>query len=337
MKRARLAVAGLGRMGRVHAGSVARSCPSAELAWVFDTDAALTERVAGDLGARAARSYEELLSDRSLDGVVIASPTPTHAGMAVLAAQAGKHVFCEKPVSLERSETLLVIDAAEASGTGLQVGFHRRFDPSMRAAAERAKAGEVGQVALFRATQRDKVPPKQEFLARSGGIFVDMGIHDFDAARWLVGEVEAVTAEGTSMDGADDYATGVAILRFRSGALGVVDVSRVAGYGYDSFVELMGDKATVRVEAPYSAQYEWRQPGAAARPLVESFVQRYGAAFAAEMEHFASAALAGGGFEPTGFDALAAFDVAAGAAESARHGRPVAIGVVAGQDEKGAS
>jgi len=335
MRRAKLAVAGLGRMGRVHAANVARSCPSAELAWVFDTNAPLAEEVAGDLGAKAARDYEELLADPSLDGVVVASPTPAHASMAVLAAQAGKHVFCEKPISLERPETLSVIEAAEAAGTGLQVGFHRRFDPSMLAAAERVRAGELGEVVLFRATQRDKAPPRPEFLAGSGGMFVDMAIHDFDAARWLVGEVESVSAQGALMSGVDDYHTVVAVLRFGARALGVVDVSRVAGYGYDSFVELMGEKATVRVESPFSAQYEWRSPGAASRPLVESFDRRYAAAFAAEIEHFARSVLAGGGFEPTGQDALAAFDIAVAAAESARRGEPVAIGASAGsQDSK---
>jgi predicted dehydrogenase len=335
VNRARLAVAGLGRMGRVHAANVAQSCPSAELAWVFDPDIGLAERLAGELGANAARSYEELLADPSLDGVVIASPTPAHASMAVLAAEAAKHVFCEKPVSLSRPETRSVTEASEAAGTGLQVGFHRRFDPSMRAAAERARAGALGQVVLFRATQRDKAPPAPEFLARSGGVFVDMGIHDFDAARWLVGEVKAVSAQGISMSEAEDYHTVAAVLEFTSGALGVVDVSRVAGYGYDSFVELMGDKATVRVDAPYSAQYEWREPGFAAKPLVERFDQRYADAFAAELEHFARCVLAGYGFEPTGRDALAAFDIAVAAAESARRHEPVPVPVGAGQDGKG--
>lgn len=342
MKRARLAVAGLGRMGRVHAGNVARSCPSAELACVFDPDSALVGRFAANFRVKAARSYEELLSAPSVDGVVIASPTATHADMAVLAAKAGKHVFCEKPVSLSRSETLSVIAAAEAAGTGLQVGFHRRFDPHMLAAAQRARAGELGRVALFRATQRDKAPPRPEFLAHSGGIFVDMGIHDFDSARWLVGEVEAVSAEGICMDDLDDYQTVAAVLQFSSGSLGVVDISRVAGYGYDSFVELMGDKATVRVESQYCAQYEWREAGSASRPLVESFDQRFAAAFAAEMEHFASCVLSGGGFEPTGYDALAAFDIASAAAESARRKERVAVTVQGGehkggQDSKGSS
>jgi predicted dehydrogenase len=330
MTKARLAVAGLGRMGRVHAGNVARACPSAELVSLFDPRADVAKELAGELGARAAASYEELLDDPGVDAVVIASPTSCHADLALQAARAGKPAFSEKPLSLEREASERVIKEFAAAGLGLQVGFHRRFDPALGAVAAKLRAGELGEVFLFRSTQRDKAPPPPEFLAGSGGIFVDMGIHDFDTARWLLGEVASVSAHGEAFsspeyEGTGDHHTVVAVLEFESGALGVADVSRLAGYGYESSIELMGEKATVRVEDPYSVRYTWLAPGSAGRPLVQSFVQRFGEAFALELEAFARSVVAGRPPEPSGLDALAAFDIATAAAESCRLGRPVEV------------
>ena len=328
--RAKLAVAGLGRMGRVHARNLAHSCPSAELVAVFDTRREVARPIGVELGARVVASYDELLGDTAVDAVVVAAPTAAHAGMVLEAAQAGKHVFCEKPISLERASTVEVVEALSGSDVCFQVGFHRRFDPAFVAVAQRAEAGELGEVLLYRASQRDKASPAPEFIAGSGGIFVDMGIHDFDTARWLVGEVESVSAHGApwrdpAFAGTGDYESAVVVLHFAGGALGALDISLVAGYGYESSLEIMGAKATVRVDDPFSARYEWREAGAASRPLVESYDRRYGAAFAAELEHFARSVLAGQPAEPSGVDALAAFDIAQAAAESCRLGAPVAV------------
>lgn len=230
-RRAGLAVAGLGRMGVVHAQNLASRCPSARLLAVFDPRPDVAKQVSAQLGATALATYDELLSDPSLDGVVIASSTNAHAELALSAAQAGKHVFCEKPVSLERNVTVEVVEALEGAGVKLQVGFHRRFDPAFSAAAERVEAGELGDVYLFRAAQRDMAPPRPEFLAGSGGIFIDMGIHDFDAARCLVGEVDSVSAQGAALSDPGfaeigDFDTAIVVLTFASGALGVVDISQ---------------------------------------------------------------------------------------------------------------
>ena len=328
--RARLAVAGLGRMGVVHAQNLALRCPSAQLVAVYDPRADVAERVAAGLGAVAAATYDELVSTPTLDGVVIASPTAAHAGLAVSAAREGKHVFCEKPLSLQRDVTVDVVQALAAAGVKLQVGFHRRFDPAFAAATERVRAGELGDVYLFRAAQRDMAPPRPEFLAGSGGIFVDMGIHDFDAARWMVGEVVSVSAHGAALSDPGfaeigDYDTAVVVLSFARGALGVLDISRVAGYGYDSSAELVGSRATVRIDEPFVHGYEWRTPGAASRPLVPTFDQRYNAAFAAELEHFARSIVDGTPPLVTGTDALAAFDLALAADKACRLGRPVSV------------
>jgi len=255
-RRARLGVAGLGRMGVVHAENVASRCPSAQLLSVFDPRPGAAAQVSAQLGATAAATFADLLSHPDLDGVVIASSTSAHAELALAAARAGKHVFCEKPLSLERNVTAEVVAGLEAAGVKLQVGFHRRFDPAFAAAADRVHAGELGGVYLFRAAQRDMAPPRPEFLAGSGGIFIDMGIHDFDAARWLVGEVGSVSAHGAALSEPGiaeigDFDSAVVVLTFTSGALGVVDISRVAGYGYDSSTELVGRHATVRIDEPW--------------------------------------------------------------------------------------
>jgi predicted dehydrogenase len=328
--KARLAVAGLGRMGTVHARNLALRCPSAQLVGVYDPRSDTAAEVAAELGVVAAPSYDDLLADPELDGVVIAAPTGAHAELALSAFSAGKHVFCEKPLSLERHPTVEVVAASEAAGIKLQVGFHRRFDPSYVAAAARVKAGDLGDVHLFRGSQRDMAPPRPEFLTGSGGIFIDMGIHDFDAARWLVGEVASVSAYGAPLSGpgfaeTGDLGTAVVVLTFSNGALGVLDISRVAGYGYESSTELMGSRATVRVDEPFQYGYEWRSSGAASRPLVQTFPGRYGPAFAAELEHFARAITDDSPPLVTGADALVAFDLAVAADKSCRLGRPVSM------------
>jgi myo-inositol 2-dehydrogenase/D-chiro-inositol 1-dehydrogenase len=301
------------------------------LAGLFDPRPDVAAQVASDIGAAAVATYDDLLSDPALDGVVIASTTAAHAELALRAARSGKHVFCEKPLSLEREATVEVVDAVETAGVKLQVGFHRRFDPAFAAAAERVRAGELGDVYLFRAAQRDMAPPRPEFLAGSGGIFVDMGIHDFDAARWLVGEVACVSAQGAALSdpgfaGIGDFDTAVVVLTFQSGALGVLDISRVAGYGYESSAELLGSQATVRIDEPFAHGYEWRTAGSVSRPLVQTFDRRYARAFAAELEQFARAIVDDTPPLVTGVDALAAFDMALAAGKSCRLGQPVPVG-----------
>jgi inositol 2-dehydrogenase len=333
-QRARLAVAGLGRMGTVHAENVALRCPSARLTAVYDPRPDVAARVAAEVGATAVPSYDEVIGDPAVDGVVIASSTAAHADLALRAGDAGKHVFCEKPLSLERDVTLAVVTALNGAGVNLQVGFHRRFDPSFSAAARRVRTGELGHVYLFRGSQRDMAPPRPEFLAGSGGIFIDMGIHDFDAARWLVGEVASLTARGTALSDPGiaeigDFDTAVVALTFASGALGVLDISRVAGYGYESSIELMGSRGTVRVDEPFLHGYEWRGPGVANRPLVQSFDRRYWDAFAAELEHFARSIIEGTPPLVTGEDALAAFDLAEAADKACRLGQEVTIATAA--------
>lgn len=324
-------VAGLGRMGRLHAANLASGCPSAVLAAVFDSSHEIAWQVAEQLGVSVAPSYDDLIDDSSIDAVVIASPTKTHADLALRAARRGKHVFCEKPVSFDRDSTVEVVEALAEAGLKFQVGFHRRFDPNFVAVTERLHRGELGDPYLFRASLRDMAPPELSFLSGSGGFFLDMSIHDLDTARWMVGEIAEVSSYGAALSDArlaeiGDFDNVVIVLRFESGALGVIDNSRVAGYGYECAVEVMGSKATVRVDDPWLHSYEWRTPGLASRPLVETFEQRYPVAYSAELESFARCILDGTHPRVGGDDAIVAYDLACAASESCRLGRPVAVG-----------
>ena len=329
-RRIGIALAGLGRMGRIHAANLAARCPSARLTCIFDIDQKLAQSAAERYDVPRAASYAEILADSAVDAVVIATPTQTHADLAVAASRAGKHVFCEKPISLDRAASVRAIEAAQAAGVAFQVGFHRRFDPDWAAVAERIRAGELGDVYLFRTSLRDMAPPPAEYLARSGGFFVDVTIHDLDTARWMVGEVVEVSAFGTALSDpvfaqVGDIDTAVVVLRFAGGALGVIDNSRAAGYGYECSTEVMGRLATVRIDHPQHRHYEWRTPGWAAQPLVRDFEQRYPLAYAAELEAFARCVRDGVPPLVTGYDALAAFDLARAAERSWRTGQPVAL------------
>jgi predicted dehydrogenase len=166
-QRIRIGLAGAGRMGQIHAASLSARCPTAELACVFDADADRGRRVAERFEVPWARSYDGMLADGAIDAVVIATPTGTHAELSIRASRAGKHIFCEKPVSLDRQAALDAIAAAEAAGVTFQVGFHRRFDPDWAAATERIRAGGLGEVYLFRTSLRDMTPPDPAFLSGS--------------------------------------------------------------------------------------------------------------------------------------------------------------------------
>ncbi len=331
MSRVGIGLAGLGRMGRVHARSLTARCADARLSCVYDADPAVAETVAATLDVPWSTTFGELL-ERS-DAVAIATPTGTHAPLTIEAAIAGKPVFCEKPLSLDRDAALAAVEACETAGVALQVGFHRRFDPDWVAAADRIAAGELGAVQLFRTSLRDMDPPDPAFLAHSGGFFTDVTVHDLDVARWLVGEVVAVTAHGAAADPAfaayDDIDTAVVVLRFANGALGVIDNSRSAHYGYECSTEVMGRLATARIDAPHPRGLEWRTPGAATRGFARDFEERYPFAYAAELDAFAECVRDGSLPRVTGRDAIAASDLADAATESWRTGTTVSLEVPA--------
>jgi inositol 2-dehydrogenase len=324
-------------MGRFHAENLAGRAPSVELVRVVDAVEEVAREAGERLGVEWSTDYDDLLHDREIEGVVIVTPTARHAEMIEQAAAAGKHVFCEKPISLELEPTLRAIEAARAAGVGLQVGFHRRFDPDWVAATERIKAGELGDIYLFRTSLRDMRPPAIEYIRSSGGFFVDVTLHDLDTARWMVGEIDEVTALGAALSDpafaeAGDIDNAVVALRFANGALGVVDNSRVAGYGYECSTEVMGSRATVRVDHHRRAHVEWLSHGSATVDYVADFTQRYPLAYLLELEDFAQAIRDDRPVAVTGEDALAAFVLAQACERSFREGRSVRLQREAGAD-----
>ena len=329
--RVRVGLVGLGRIGRFHAANLAGHIPLAELVRIVDAN----ENVARDNSERLggvewSTDYADLLDDPEIEAVVVASPTPLHAEMSEAAAAAGKHVLCEKPISLDRGRTYEVIEAVRSAGVKMQAGFHRRFDPDYRAAWERISAGDIGDVYLFRTSLRDMRSPGLDYIRGSGGFFADVTLHDFDAARWLVGEIEELTAFGAALsdpgfEEVGDIDNAIVTLRFASGALGVIDNSRVAGYGYECSSEIMGSRGTLRVDNHRRVAVQTLTPDRVCQDYVTDFVERFADAYRAEMEHFLDAVRSGRDPEVGGADDAAAFTLAKAAERSYREGKTVRL------------
>jgi predicted dehydrogenase len=300
-----LAVIGLGGIGRLHASTLASQVPGARLVMVVDRLGDLAASVGGELGASWATDADDALAHRDVAGVVIAAPTRLHAELIERAAAANVHVFCEKPLAVQPDRAQRAVDAARSAGIRLQVGFQRRFDPDFIAAKHHVDSGRVGRVQLLRIAHRNRTPPHDDGLTeRLGSIFVDMTVHDFDTARWLVGEVEEISAF-------EHKRNTITVLRFRSGGLGVIDNSRYAGYGFECSAEAVGSDATLRI-------------GGGARPVnvdvledcvslsrvAEDHIERHLPAYREELRHFV--ACVRDGSEPCvgGEDAVAALELA---------------------------
>jgi len=338
--RVRLGVVGLGHLGRFHAHNLATRVSDVELVRVVDAHEPTASEVGGALGVDWATSYDALLGDDSIAGVVIVTPTSLHVEMIEQAAAAGKHVFTEKPISLDVPAGLRAIEAATRAGVHLQVGFHRHFDPDYVAAAERIQAGDLGALQFVRSTQRDAEPPGDtDYLPSCGDFFVDALIHDFDCARWFGGEIVEVSAYGASISSdifseVGDVDNAVIALRFASGAVGIVDGSRSSGYGYEAGVEVMGTEATLRISRNRVTNVECLTMGTSKRDYVVEYQTRFVGAYVEELVAFAGAIRGEREVAVGGREAIAAFLVAQAASRSHAEGRPVAVedpGSVLGQ------
>ena len=288
----RFAVLGCGRIGRMHAQNLARH-PSVELVSVFDVLADVAREVAGQLGVKAAASVAEVLADKSVEAVLIATPTDTHVPLIIAAAKAGKAVLCEKPIDLDLARVQACWKEIAPLNPTVMIGFNRRFDPSFRAVRERIVAGEIGTPELVLISSRDPAPPPVSYVKVSGGLFRDMTIHDFDMARYLVGDIVEVQAYGGNLVDpaireAGDIDTAMVTMRAANGALVHINNSRRSAYGYDQRIEAFGalgmlqaaNRTATTVEASNA-----RHSGA--RDVVLNFfIQRYQEAYAAEVEHF---------------------------------------------------
>lgn len=329
MRRVRLAVIGLGRLGRVHAENLAWRVAGVELVRVVDARAEVARELGARLGVDWADDAAAVLDDAAVEGVVIAAPTPTHVALVSAAAAAGKDVFCEKPLAFDLAAARDAVAAAAAAGVRLQVGFHRRFDPDWAAAVDRIRTGELGDIRLLRTTLRDMRPPPRDYLASAGSLFVDVTVHDFDTVRWMAGEITEVTATGAALDpeiaALGQIDTAVVVVRFANGALGVIDNSRAAGYGYECATEVVGSRATVRIDQHRRRHLQWLTPGRASVDWVRDFTERYPEAYRAELEDFAAAVRDDRPVRVSGADDLAAATLCAAAEVSLRERRPVPL------------
>ncbi|MEM3658720.1 MAG: inositol 2-dehydrogenase, partial [Candidatus Hadarchaeum sp.] len=251
-----VALIGAGRIGNVHVENIVRHIPEAEVVAIADISQESAQNVARKFNIpRATRDYRVLLTDPGIDAVVVCTSTNTHAEIIQAAAAAKKHIFCEKPLALDLKEIEEALAAVEKSKVTLQVGFHRRFDPNFQQLKGAIERGEIGRPWLLKITSYDPAPPSLSYIRVSGGIFLDMTIHDFDMARYLLGEVEEVYATGAALvdpeiGSAGDVDTAVVFLRFKTGALGVITNCRKAVYGHDQRIEVLGEKGGLFAENP---------------------------------------------------------------------------------------
>lgn len=333
----RVGVLGAGRIGRMHAGIVARQLPGATAAVLYDAHEPSARELGQLLGIPTATSADEVVQSADVDAVAICTPTGLHAEQVVAAARAGKAIFCEKPVSLDLAEVDRALTAVAEVGVPFQVGFNQRFDPGHAAVAAAVAEGRVGEPQLVRITSRDTGPPPLDYARGSGGIFLDMTIHDFDMARYVVGsEVVEVYATGKvlvepAFAEIDDLDTVVVTLVHENGCLTTIDGSRRAVYGYDQRVEVFGSAGMAASEnPPVHAAFVRDASGLHGATLNYPFLDRYASSYVAEWVEFVAAVTEGRQPSVGVGDARAPIVMGLAAGQSARERRPVRIAAVAG-------
>lgn len=297
MKRRRLGVGvlGVGRLGQVYARHVSGCIAGTRLAAVADLDEQAARQVADELGAAAC--YDDpmaLIEDPNVEAIVIVTPTSTHRDMVMAAIQAKKPTFCEKPLSVSLNEALEIQNAVESGNTYFQMGFMRRFDPGYSAAKRSIDAGNIGSPAIFKSTSRDPYRPPLEYAnpKLSGGMIVDMGIHDFDLALWLMGPIRSVSAVGgvlvyPELGEIGDLDNAIVTLTFESGAFGVVDLSRKGVYGYDISTEILGSAGAVRVGYLRETPVLTLTASGVSYDTVPYFPERFAKAYVQQLSDFA--------------------------------------------------
>jgi myo-inositol 2-dehydrogenase/D-chiro-inositol 1-dehydrogenase len=326
-----IGIIGAGRIGRVHAETLAFRLPESRIVAITDVNREAAQAVADRCNIpKVVDSSSEILADPHIQAVLICSPTSTHADLIVDAAKAGKHIFCEKPIAFSLDTIDRALDAVKAAGVQLQIGFNRRFDANFARVRQAVKSGEIGKPSLMHIISRDPAPPPISYVRSSGGIFLDMTIHDFDMARFLIGdEVEEIyTAAGVMVDpeigAAGDLDTALIVLRFRNGVIGTIDNSRKAVYGYDQRVEILGSEGSIGTSNCYPNQAVVSSAKAVYKDLpLNFFMERYTESFVSELRSFVAAVLEKRATEVTGIDGRIPVVMALAAKQSHEEGRPV--------------
>ena len=329
----RFAILGAGRIGQVHARAVAAT-PGARLVAIADPVAAAAEALRAAYGCDI-RSIDQIEASGDVDAVVICTPTDTHADLIERFSRAGKAVFCEKPIDLSLARVAQCLKVVKETGATLMVGFNRRFDPDFMAVKAAIDEGRVGTVEMVTITSRDPGPPPYDYITRSGGIFRDMTIHDFDMARWLLGEeVDSVFASASVLTDAKigelgDYDSANVILRTDSGRQAIITNTRRASYGYDQRIEVLGSKGMAAAENHGENRITLADAdGFHTAPLLNFFMTRYIAAYANEIASFIAAVTEGAETPTTGEDGLLALALAEAALKSVAEGRLVKVSEV---------
>ena len=331
MKPVTFGIIGAGRIGKLHADNLLSRVDGARLKAI--TDPFLDEDWAASRNIPlTGKDHRILLDDPEIDAILIGSPSAEHAPQMIECAEAGKHIFCEKPIALDPEIIRNALAEVDKSGVKLQVGFNRRFDPNFAAVQQQVASGALGDPHIIRITSRDPAPPPAEYVAGSGGMFLDMTIHDFDMARFLSSsEVTEVHAYGAvlvdpEIGKAGDIDTAVISLKFANGALGIIENSRKAVYGYDQRVEVFGAKGTAMADnnTPTS-MIVLNESGTIRDKPLYFFLERYKNAFVAEMQAFVDAIREDKPTLVSGKDGLVPVLIAMAAKESLKTGKPVQV------------
>ncbi|MCH7613502.1 MAG: inositol 2-dehydrogenase [Candidatus Marinimicrobia bacterium] len=324
-----LGIIGAGRIGKLHTENLMRM---SDVVVEMIYDPFLDSAWAESHELRVVRKMEDIFSSNTINGVLIFSPSNFHADQIIQAARAGKHIFCEKPIALDPAEINTVLDTVRENNVKLQLGFNRRFDPDFKRLKDIVVQGEIGQLYMIRITARDPSPPPPEYIRSSGGIFLDMTIHDFDMVRYLSdSEVVEVYARGAVLvdpvfKEAGDIDTAITIMSLKNGALAVIDNSRQAVYGYDQRIEVFGSKGSIVAENNTETQtvLTTAKGVESDRPL-DFFLKRYQTSYRAEMRAFIRALKTGADPLVTGEDGLKSILIGLAAGQSLKENRPITV------------
>jgi inositol 2-dehydrogenase len=329
-----IGLVGVGRMGVAYARYLAFRVPGATLYAVSDVRADAAEAVRAEFGAsKAYVDYRDLLSDPAVDAVVVMTPTKFHSEVVIAAARAGKAIFCEKPLSLDLEEAEQMRAAVKASGVFFQLGFMRRFDPGYVAAKAKIDAGTIGKLCVFKSTSKDKERPSVDYLRpeNSGGLFIDMGIHDFDLARWFMGEVKSVHSVGgilayPEMQGIGDVDNAITTMSFASGAIGSVTLSRNGVYGYGIHTEIVGTEGTIQIGYDRETPVLVMNRDGITHDTIPGFYERFENAYIIQLQNFVQNLVQRRESPITCDDGIAAQRIALAARRSAEQGAILPVG-----------
>jgi len=333
VKKIRFGILGVGRIGRLHLENLYSRISEAEVTRISDANTQTIETVLGHFPqVEVSSSPEDLMKDSEVDAVAICSSTDTHASFIVEAARNKKHIFCEKPIDLSLEKIGEAIEAVRESGVTFQVGFNRRFDPNFSQIAQQIKNNDIGKVHSLRITSRDPEPPPVDYVKKSGGLFLDMAIHDFDMARYLLqDEVEEVYAVGGNfidpeIGAAGDIDSAICTIKFKNGTLCTIDNSRKAVFGYDQRVEAFGEEGCLSCENMSANRvHYWNKDGAHQRPPFHFFLDRYTDSYLIEMREFVRNVLDQREPSVAGRDGLEAVRIGMAAKKSLDENRPVKL------------